>query len=145
MSNARNFFSAEQKELIQQAIVDAELNTSGEIRVHIENHCRGEVLDRAAFIFKKLEMHKTEQRNAVLFYVAVKDRKFALIGDSGINFLVEENFWNDVKSLLLDHFKTGLFTEGLVVGIEKAGEKLKRHFPYQSDDFNELSNEISFE
>jgi uncharacterized membrane protein len=145
MPNAKNFFTDEQKSRIKQAIISAELNTSGEIRVHLENHCGEDVLDRAAFLFDKLEMKKTDMRNAVLFYVAVKDKKFAVIGDSGINSLVEENFWEDVKSLLLEQFKNGNFTEGLVAGISKAGEKLKKHFPYQTDDTNELSNEISFD
>ena len=145
MPNAKNFFTDEQKSRIKQAIISAELNTSGEIRVHLENHCGEDVLDRAAFLFDKLEMKKTDMRNAVLFYVAVKDKKFAVIGDSGINSLVEENFWEYVKSLLLEQFKNGNFTEGLVAGISKAGEKLKKHFPYQTDDTNELSNEISFD
>lgn len=145
MSNARKFFTEDQKERIRQAISRAELNTSGEVRVHIENKCKEDVLDRAAFLFNKLGMQKTELRNAVLFYVAVDDKKFAVIGDSGINALVEENFWEDVKKLLLENFKNGRFTEGLEAGIDKAGEKLKRHFPYQTDDTNELSNEISFE
>ncbi|NOU47096.1 MAG: TPM domain-containing protein [Bacteroidales bacterium] len=145
MQNAKNFFTDQQKSNIKQAITDAELNTSGEIRVHLENHCNEDVLDRASYLFDKLEMKKTDMRNAVLFYVAVKDKKFAVIGDSGINSLVEENFWEDVKSLLLGQFKNGNFTEGLVAGISKAGEKLKKHFPYQTDDTNELSNEISFE
>jgi uncharacterized membrane protein len=145
MPNAKNFFTDLQKSSIKQAITDAELNTSGEIRVHLENHCSEDVLDRAAYLFDKLEMKKTDMRNAVLFYVAVKDKKFAIIGDSGINSLVEENFWEEVKTILLDQFKTGNFTEGLVAGIAKAGEKLKKHFPYQTDDTNELSNEISFE
>jgi uncharacterized membrane protein len=145
MSNARKFFTEEQKERIRQAIGRAELNTSGEVRVHIENQCKEDVLDRAAFLFNKLGMQKTELRNAVLFYVAVNDKKFAVIGDSGINALVEENFWEDVKKLLLENFKKGQFTEGLEAGIDKAGEKLKKHFPYQTDDTDELSNEISFE
>jgi len=145
MSNAKNFFTDQQKSNIKQAITDAELNTSGEIRVHLENHCNEDVLDRASYLFDKLEMKKTDMRNAVLFYVAVKDKKFAIIGDSGINSLVEENFWEEVKTILLEQFKTGNFTEGLVAGIAKAGEKLKKHFPYQTDDTNELSNEISFE
>ncbi len=145
MSNAASFFTENQKGRITQAITDAELNTSGEIRVHLENHCREDVLDRAAYLFDKLDMKKTEMRNAVLFYVAVKDRKFAILGDSGINSLVEENFWQEVKDILLTHFKNGDFTEGLEAGISKAGEKLKKHFPYQTDDMNELSNEITFE
>ena len=78
---AKNFFTAYQKEEIKQAIGEAESNTSGEIRVHIESKCNEDVLDRAAFLFEKLEMHKTEQRNGVLFYLAVNSRKFAILGD----------------------------------------------------------------
>ena len=83
--SARNFFTEEEKENIKLSIKNAELDTSGEIRVHVENKCKGEVLDRAAYVFDKLKMNKTELRNGVLFYLAIKNRKFAIIGDSGIN------------------------------------------------------------
>jgi uncharacterized membrane protein len=88
-------------------------------------------------------MHKTELRNGVLFYLAVTDKKFAILGDKGINEKVPENFWDNIKELMLDHFKKQQFTEGLCKGIEMAGEKLKTHFPLQSNDKNELTNEIS--
>jgi len=93
MPNAKNIFTIQEKELIKKAILNAELDSSGEIRVHIENHCKGDVLDRAAYLFEKLEMTKTEQRNGVLFYLAAKDHKFAILGDAGINAVVEEGFW----------------------------------------------------
>jgi uncharacterized membrane protein len=141
---ARSFFSKEQKEDIKQAILNAELDTSGEIRVHIENVCEGEVMNRAAFIFKKLKISNTEQRNGVLFYLAVKNRKFAIIGDEGINNTVPEDFWEEVKIKMLNHFRDGNFTEGLVEGISIIGKYLKKHYPYQTDDVNELSDEISF-
>lgn len=144
MPNAKNFFSIEDKNAIRKAIEDAELNTSGEIRVHIENHCKGEVLDRAAFLFKELKMIQTEERNGVLFYLAVKDRKFAVIGDIGINAVVEENFWEDVKELMKVHFKRSEFADGIAAAIKRAGMKLKKHFPYQKDDVNELSDDISY-
>jgi uncharacterized membrane protein len=144
MPNAKNFFSNEEKEAIKAAIMKAERDSSGEIKVHIDNYCKEDVLDRSAFLFEELGIIKTEQRNGVLFYLAVKDKKFAVIGDSGINALVEENFWEDVKHLLTEHFKRGEFAAGLAAGINRAGLKLKKHFPCQKDDINELSDEISF-
>jgi len=144
MPNAQNFFTQEDKDRIRAAILKAELDTSGEIRVHIENHCKGEVLDRAAYLFEYLKINQTEQRNGVLFYLAIKDHKFAIIGDVGINKEVEENFWEDIKALMAEHFKLGDFVAGLENGIARAGQKLKKHFPYQRDDINELSDEISF-
>ncbi|MFV0553483.1 MAG: TPM domain-containing protein [Mangrovibacterium sp.] len=139
-----DFFSAEEKTQIVAAIKSAELNTSGEIRLHVESKCKGEVLDSAAYWFARLDMHKTEARNGVLFYLAVDDHKFAIIGDAGINAKVEDNFWDSVKDQMLNSFKQGQFAEGLIQGILQAGEKLKMHFPYQSDDENELSDDISF-
>lgn len=144
MSNPSGKFSKEQKELIVRAIKDAELNTSGEIRVHIENNCHEDVMDRAAYWFAKLKMHKTELRNGVLFYLALNHRKFAILGDVGINSVVPEDFWNDTKEAMLPYFVDGNFTVGLSKGIEMAGGKLKQYFSYQKDDVNELDDEISF-
>ena len=142
--SVKSQFTKEQQEAILQAIKKAELDCSGEIRVHIENSCKGDVLDRAAYIFKKLDMHNTKLRNGVLFYLAVNDQKFAILGDAGINSIVPANFWDDVKEVLLADFKEGRFTEGLCKGIEMAGEHLKKNFPYNQDDVNELSDDISF-
>lgn len=139
-----NFFTKEQKAAIIEAIGQAEQNTSGEIRVHIDKSCKGDTLDQAAYIFKKLNMHKTEQRNGVLIYLALDDRKFAIIGDAGINSKVPADFWDKIKDEMLSHFKVGEFSEGLITGIHKAGEKLKAFFPLRIDDKNELSDEISF-
>lgn len=142
---ASSFFTKEQQALIIAAVKEAEENTSGEIRVHIETNCQVDVLDRAAWIFEKLGMHKTAERNGVLFYLAVEDKKFAVIGDSGINAKVPEGFWDSVKELLKKEFIAGRFTEGLSEGIIQAGKQLKSHFPHQKDDVNELSDEISFD
>ena len=142
--SVRKYFSEENKLQIINAIRVAETNTSGEIRVHIEKHCKGNVLDRAAYIFDKLEMQKTKLRNAVLFYLAIEDHKFAILGDAGINQKVPENFWEKIKDEMAGKFQEGKFTEGLSKGIKKAGEQLTQHFPYQKDDVNELSDEISF-
>ena len=138
------FFNEEEKKQITEAVKQAELNTSGEIRLHIEGKCKDDVLDRAAYIFSKLEIHKTELRNGVLFYLAINDNKFAIIGDAGINAKVPENFWDSTKEEVLTSFKNDEFAKGLESGILKAGEKLKEHFPYQKDDVNELSDDISF-
>jgi uncharacterized membrane protein len=89
-------------------------------------------------------MHKTKLRNGVLFYLAVKDRKFAILGDAGINAKVPEGFWDNIKDTMLNHFKNGEFARGLSEGIKMTGEQLKKHFPWKSDDVNELSDEISF-
>lgn len=139
-----DFFSWEDEEKITGAIKEAEHSTSGEIRVHIEGKCSGEALDRAAYVFEQLGMHKTKLRNGVLFYLAVEDKKFAILGDAGINAVVKDNFWDEIKKLMLDHFGNGEFAEGLAGGILMAGKQLKANFPYQKDDINELPDEISF-
>ena len=137
-------FSEREREAIVQAIAKAETNTSGEIRIHIEKKCALDPVKRAIEVFEKLEMHKTELRNGVLIYLATKDQKLAIVGDKGINDVVPDHFWDDERDLMTSHFKNGQFTEGLVKGILKVGEQLKEAFPYQKDDINELSNEISF-
>lgn len=142
---ASSFFTKEQQAHIRDAIKEAEESTSGEIRVHIETRLREDVLDRAAWIFTKLGMHKTEERNGVLFYLAVSDRKFAIIGDSGINTRVPEGYWDKIKEVMEKHFREEKFPEGLAKGIHLAGLQLKEHFPHQKDDINELSDEISFD
>lgn len=138
------FFSKEQKDNIVQAIREAERNTSGEIRVHIDRFCRGDVLDRAAYIFEKLHMNRTKLRNGVLFYLAVEDRKFAVLGDAGINAVTPGNFWDEIKSAMAASFSEKDFTGGLVRGIIMAGSQLKEHFPRKADDVNEMSDDISF-
>ena len=144
ISKAKDFFTKEQKEDIRQAILNAELDTSGEIRVHIETRCKGDVMDRAAYIFDKMGMQKTEKRNGVLFYLAVHNRRFAVIGDTGINAIVPGDFWDAITNMLLNHFRENQFTAGLINGIEMVGEKLKKHYPYETGDINELTDEISF-
>ena len=141
---ASNFISKADQALIIKAIESAELNTSGEIRVHIESSCKNDPVERAVFIFNKIKMFKTKERNGVLLYIAFKSRKFAIIGDTGINAKVPENFWDDVKEKLLNAFALGDIVSGLTLAIYMAGEKLKEYFPYQNDDVNEQSNEISF-
>ena len=142
--DAASFFTKEQQSEILASVKEAEKSTSGEIRVHIETSCQEDVLDRAAWIFSKLNMNKTAERNGVLIYLAVRDHKFAIIGDSGINAKVPVGFWDEIKELMQNSFREGKFTEGLSRGIILAGSQLKAHFPYNKEDVNELSDEISF-
>jgi len=141
---ARDQFSKEEKARIVQAIKSAENLTSGEIQVHLENHCKMDVMDRAAEVFSVLKMHKTKLRNGVLFYMAIKDHKFAILGDVGINKTVPDNFWDEIKETMLKKFAQQQITGGLSKGILMAGDALKEHFPIQDDDINELPDEISF-
>ncbi len=140
-----SFLTKEQQAHIRAAIKKAEKNTSGEIRIHIETNLAGEVLDRAAWIFNKIGMDKTADRNGVLFYLAVQPRKFAIIGDRGINAKVPSGFWDNIKGFLEKNFSEGKFEEGLCGGILMAGTQLKEHFPFKQDDINELPDEISFD
>lgn len=141
---AAKLFTEKERETIVKAVKTAELNTSGEIRVHVERNCPEELMDRAAYIFEKLKMHRTELRNGVLFYLSLEDHLFAILGDAGINAKVREGFWDEIKETMLGHFRMGDLAGGLEKGILMAGEQLKEHFPYQTDDVNELSDEISF-
>src|SRR3954466_7794178 len=137
-------FNDEEQQRIKQAVEAAEKNTSGEIRVCVEKTCSEDVLDRAAKYFAKLDMHKTKLRNGVLIYLATVDRKFAIIGDAGINELVPDDFWDQAKLDMLEQFKQGNLVEGVATGVKLAGEQLKKYFPYGDDDTNELSDDISF-
>jgi len=140
---AKDFFTQEELDKIVEAIEKAELETSGEIRFHMESKCKGDSLKRAVQVFKNLRMHKTDLRNGTLLYLATVDKKFAIIGDKGINEKVPDDFWEDVKEKLSEKFKENKFVDGVCTGIEMIGDKLKEFFPYQSDDINELSDDIS--
>lgn len=137
-------FEKENRERIKAAIQQAENRTSGEIRVCAEKHCSEEVLDRAAWYFDQLDMQKTAARNGVLIYIAIEDHQFAIIGDAGINAVVGEKFWDETRDTMISYFKKGVLAEGLIAGIETAGEALARHFPRQANDRNELPDDIVF-
>jgi len=132
----------EEQEVVN-AILTAEKNTSGEIRVHIEPTAKRPPYERAQEVFHELKMDNTKDANGVLLYIAVEDRKFAICGDKGINNVVPDTFWDDTKEVIQDHFKKGNYKQGIIDGILKAGQELKAHFPYKSNDTNELSNEVS--
>jgi len=144
MSKTEEFLTKAEEQEVVNAIVIAEKNTSGEIRVHIEENNTKPPIERAQEVFHLLKMDETELKNGVLFYVCMLSKSFAVIGDKGINDLVEANFWNSTKDHVIEKFKEGKYKDGLVRGIIEAGEQLKKYFPYDhDDDIDELSNEIS--
>lgn len=143
MSKVEGFLTAKEEEEIVQAIREAERNTSGEIRVHIEKTTDVSHYDRALEVFQMLKMFNTQQRNGVLLYIAVDDHKFVIYGDEGINKVVPENFWETTKEAIQNQFKQGNFKQGIIDGVLKAGKELQAHFPWTTDDEDELSNEIS--
>jgi uncharacterized membrane protein len=141
---AKDFFTAEEKQRIREAIRAAEDNTSGEIQVHLENRSMKPVPERATEIFNILKVYNTAKRNGVLFYLAVKDRQFAVLGDTGIDRVAGPTFWDNIKQHMEAMFREGKFTDGLCEGIRMAGEQLRTYFPVQKDDRNELPDDISF-
>lgn len=144
MPTAGNFFNAKEQELIVEAITKAELKTSGEIRLHIENFCIGNELKRAQKVFTKLKMHETNEHNGVLIYMAVISRKIAVIGDSGIHAKLGSEFWNKVVARLIEQFHANKKADALAACILECGEQLGKYFPRSDDDKNELTNNISY-
>ena len=145
IKSVRDYFTPEERERLTEALKEMELKTSAEIRIHLEKKCPSDPLDRAAYIFGKLGMHKTALRNGILLYVALEDHKFAFIGDVGINAVVPPNFWTDLRQKAQKYFSEGLYTQSLLEVIEETGLYLQKFFPYNKNDINELPDEISFE
>ena len=138
------FLSSKDEKKIIKAIQKAEKNTSGEIRIHIEFESSTNHFDKALEVFEQLEMHNTKDRNGVLFHVSPADHNFTIIGDEGIDNATPDDFWDDIKSDVVKHFKKENYVKGLCKGIKKTGKALKKYFPYQEDDTNELPDEISY-
>ena len=143
MSKVEDFLTSQEEQQVIAAIKDAEKNTSGEIRVHIEKSNETPPLERAKEVFYHLKMEETRLQNGVLFYIAVENRQFAIYGDRGIYRQTKLDFWDAEKELVLQYFLEKENAKGLIIAIEKVGEKLKKLFPYTTDDANELPNEIS--
>ncbi|MEM9885139.1 MAG: TPM domain-containing protein [Bacteroidota bacterium] len=139
-----DFFTKQEGDEIIAAIRRAELNSSGEIRVHLEDDCKGEIVHAARKTFKRLGMQKTKEKNGVLFFLAPERKEFAIIGDEGIDEVVPNDFWDEIRDISQQHFRQNDFLEGIIKSIERVGEKLKAYFPYQKDDENELPDEISY-
>jgi uncharacterized membrane protein len=127
---------------IVESIRNAELQTSGEIRVHVQPKAPGEIREVAERTFERLGMTKTELRNGVLLFIATEERRFVILGDKGIDEKVPPGFWDEIAATLTIRFSNGDFTEGIVAAITAAGEKLREFFPRSADDVNELSDEI---
>lgn len=140
------FFTASENELVVQAIRNAELHTSGEVRVYVESHCRFiNALDRAMEIFQGLQMQATADRNAVLVYVAIKDKQLAVFGDEGIHNKVGSGFWNEAVQQMIAHFNREHYATGIAEVVTKVGEVLSHHFPFDKQtDKNELPDDIVF-
>ncbi len=130
---------------IQNAVETVERATSAELRVHIARSCEGDPRDRAARIFASLGMHKTAARNGVLVYVAPISRKWAVLGDVGVNGRVPASFWSQLSSAATASFQAGDFTGGIAELVERCGETLAQHFPSVPGDVNELPDHVSVE
>ena len=145
-SRKKPFFTEEQNEKIVRAIRDAETQTSGEIRIFVEGRCKYvDALDRAKELFDNLEMEKTDLRNGVLFYIAIKDRQLAIFADKGIHEAAGADYWKNAVKEILSVIGKENITEGITTSIFKIGEALKTYFPYNKEvDKNELPDEIVF-
>ncbi|MDP2087926.1 MAG: TPM domain-containing protein [Flavobacteriaceae bacterium] len=143
MSTKDRILSESEEQQIVEAIRNAEKNTSGEIRVHIEKLNEKPTIERAQEVFYWLNMQETEFQNGILIYIAYETRKVAIIGDKGIHSFVGDDFWNAENDLLIHYFKQEKYADGIAVVVEHIGAKLKEFFPYNKDDKNELSDEIS--
>ncbi|NJN25839.1 MAG: TPM domain-containing protein [Cyclobacteriaceae bacterium] len=143
MTKAEKFLSPEEESEIIEAIRMAEKATSGEIRVHIEGEATPNAMLNATAIFDKLGMANTAAKNGVLIYISVASKSFAILGDKGINDVVPHGFWNSTKDAMEQHFRLGDFKSGIVAGVVSVGEQLKKFFPWDEDDKNELPDEIS--
>ncbi len=142
-AHPEQFFSEDEKKRLVSAVQSAEKQTSGEIKVHLQKKCSGDPMGEAKQVFEKLGMTNTEQRNGILFFLSLEDRRFVILGDIGIHEKVKDDFWHAIRNRVLDHFKKGEFIEGLEAGIKKCGEELGEYFPYEKKDQNELSDDIS--
>jgi len=143
MSKVEDFLTFEEEQEIVNAILEAEKNTSGEIRVHIEASAKIDHFSRAQQVFHFLKMDNTKDENGVLLYVAVEDKKFVIYGDKGIDRAVPRGFWDDTKEIISAYFHNGNFKQGIIDGVLKAGKELEAHFPWNHNDTNELSDAIS--
>lgn len=144
MPTAKKFFTATEQQMLIDAISQAELKTSGEIRVHIENFSFNSEIKNAEKVFVKLKMHETKERNGVLIYIAALSKKIAVVGDEGIHQKLGNEFWKTVVDDLISKFKEDKKAEALSACIVECGVQLGTFFPRSDDDINELSNTISF-
>ncbi len=131
------------KEHLEQAIANAEQKTSAELRVHIEDLCKEDPFDRAAYVFRELKMHQTQLRNGVLIYIALGSKNLVIMGDAGINQHMNQQEWDGIRDRIIEQFKHAHYEQGIIEGIEAIGKKLQTHFPNAATNANELSNKIT--
>jgi uncharacterized membrane protein len=139
----KEFLSKLEHDRIVAAIREAESSTSGEIRVYVQRgKLNADPLIVAQKKFRRLGMHKTRTRNAVLIFVAPRARKFAIVGDKAIHEKCGEEFWHEVADRMRGHFQKEKFSRAIVEGIQEIGKLLSAHFPTRPDNRNELPDEI---
>ena len=143
MNSLENFLTTDEEQEIVSAIRMAEKNTSGEIRVHLERSTSEAIDSRAKYVFHALKMDNTKLENGVLIYIAIENKKFGIYGDKGIDRKVDSNFWNKTRDVMQRHFEAGAFKTGIVEGIKSTSKALEKFFPCETNDKNELSNEVS--
>ncbi len=142
---AEDYFTLHEKQVIAHAIQQAEMQTSGEVRVFVESKCNYvNAIDRAKEVFDKLDMHKTKEKNAVIVYVALKHKQVAIYADEGIYTKTGVQFWNDELKIMIQYFKQENIVDGITKVVDHIGDALKSHFPFQKDDVNELPNDVVF-
>jgi len=141
----RRFLSEADLEAVQRAISEAEAGTSAEIRVHLDHRCPADPMARAVTVFERLGMHRTAQRHGVLVYLAITDRKLAVLGDRGIHERVGEAYWQRLVADVIAHFREERLRDGVLHAVNALGAALRRHFPRGPEDQNELRDEVSIE
>jgi len=144
VSEIKCFLNPHEERVVVDAIAKAEKITSGEIRIHLDESCEVDVMDQAAYIFDLLKMQHTLHRNAVLIYIAIKEKKVAIIGDSGVNAVVHTQYWDEIIKTMINSFRMGAYKQGILQAVHSVAEVLVKHFPGHHADVNELSNEITY-
>ena len=144
-TNPEQFLDSSEKEIVEEAVKNAEGATSAELKLVIVRHCWGKIQEKAARIFRKNGLHRTKEKNCVMIMLVLANREFLIHGDEGIHKHVGQGFWDETRSMMLEHFKNDEFGKGLASGIESIGAKLTEFYPYTEDDTNEVSNEIAYE
>ena len=142
---SKTFLTPDEQKQVEEAIAQAELKTSAEICLVIAKHCWGDIKDKAFRLFHKHGLDQTAERNAVMIMIVTTNRELLIFGDKGIHEKVSDHFWVDVKDAMVNHFKTGNHVQGIIQGVHEVADQLIEHFPRQSDDVNELSNEVIHE
>lgn len=143
--NLEAIFSKAEEDRIIDTIREAEANTSGEIRVHLSQKSTQNAMETTKQLFNELRMFNTTNRNAVLLHISLGSKSFAIYGDKGIHQVVPDHFWENTRNVMTKHFRAGDLIEGICAGVTYVGEQLKAHFPWKTDNVNELSDDISYD